>query len=43
MGLRSENMNNIISMRISTSIKSEENFYTDLNGFQVGIDIVLIA
>ena len=36
--MRSETMNNVeIAMRISSSVKSEDTFYTDLNGFQVTI------
>ena len=34
--MRSETMNNMeIAMRVSSSVASEDTFYTDLNGFQV--------
>ena len=36
--MRSETMNNMeIAMRVSSSVASEDTFYTDLNGFQVKI------
>ena len=36
--MRSETMNNIeIAMRVSSSVASEDTFYSDLNGFQVKI------